>query len=381
MDKRKKDGKNSVRFKRHKWYDFLFQDSKFGTWYFVTSLPDGSRAKQSLKTKSVNEALEKANELKAKLFGEKLNRIKSGVKVASIESLYHEFMEWRRLSGKVSVKTALSSTSAWMNHMVHFWKGKTTEDWNHRGILEWETWFLKNRPNHVYFNIRKYVVMFQLWMFENKYITEIQKIEQLDSILKKSQRREKVGRVFSNDEIKALIDHASSNRFKLIISLAALTGARQMEIVRLKKEDIFFDSAENGWVIKYWSTKNGKYRDVGLPLELLELVKTVMNESESMWMFPAKHRDSHIPSQILNKEWSRIKKVARISRGNIRNQARFHDLRHTFATMTAENGWQPKIACEILDMNLSRYDKVYTHVSRAAKINMMKAVSLGHYFK
>lgn len=44
------------RFKRHSKYPFMFQDTKFGIWYFVKTI-NGKRVKRSTGEKQFNKAL------------------------------------------------------------------------------------------------------------------------------------------------------------------------------------------------------------------------------------------------------------------------------------------------------------------------------------
>ena len=64
------------------------------------------------------------------------------------------------------------------------------------------------------------------------------------------------------------------------------------------------------------------------------------------------------PSNLRNRSFKRIK-----ARGSIREDLRFHDLRHTCATLLLSRGHHPKLVQELLDhasvaMTLDRYSHV-----------------------
>jgi len=112
-----------------------------------------------------------------------------------------------------------------------------------------------------------------------------------------------------------------------IILLALTTGMRRGEILGLKWIDI---DLEKG-VAHLRDTKNSSPRSVPLvDLVLVELKRLYeQRESHKSLIFASRRAFGQID---VSKPWQEILKIAQI------NDLRFHDLRHTFTTLVAEQG-------------------------------------------
>ena len=87
--------------------------------------------------------------------------------------------------------------------------------------------------------------------------------------------------------------------------------------------------------------------------------------TDSVWVFPMPSDPTrHISSQVFDKVWFKCRSLAGVT-------GRYHDLRHTFATKTAEDGWPPVVACEVLDQSLAIYQKTYCKPSQESKTKWM----------
>ena len=149
---------------------------------------------------------------------------------------------------------------------------------------------------------------------------------------------------------------------------------RKMEAGKLKRESVDIQKK----VLRVWSFKNHEWREIPLMPEVADAFKEhYKHVAKSPWVFPmVTDPERHCSSQILDKGWYEARELA-----GIRGRLRFHDLRHTFATRTAEENWPPILACEILDMSLSVYQNTYCKGSLAKKDQLLRKTFAESYGK
>ncbi len=309
-------------------------------------------------------------------------RIVEGITSPPLSELFSDMID--DIGTDIGESTKGNYKKDWKHSIGPFWNNKTafdiSDEKNHK---KFKAWYLENRPK---LYARKAIVHFKKfcrWLLKNKHIQLLPDLSLLDEIHKtveKNAKRIVVGRVYSEDEISAMLASAKTiskneyfcSRAHLGVLLGVRCGLRkESEALRLKWENIDFKNR----IMKVWSMKNHKWRDVPLTQEVLKAftVQGVFTATNSIWVFPMPSDSTKpISGQIFDKVWHRVKKKANIVGYDDPGKARFHDLRHTFASKTADDGWPPKVACEILDMSLKEYDETYAHASTIKKIEMME---------
>ncbi len=183
----------------------------------------------------------------------------------------------------------------------------------------------------------------------------VKELEWMDDnpISKISHLREPKPRVryLSDEEYEILLKKAkeSTNPYiHTIISIALTTGARKMEILNLRWEDI--DLNANTAILR--ETKNGEYRVLQLIDPALEGLKELYEKrGSSPYVFP-----NHDGTGALDITycWKDLIKLAGIE------DFRFHDLRHTCASYLARNNSNMAIIAEILGHKDLKMTKRYT---------------------
>jgi integrase len=171
-------------------------------------------------------------------------------------------------------------------------------------------------------------------------------------------------KVWDLKQVKTFLKHAeSSGRYYVAFMLALTTGARKGEILGLRFKDIDWKgnriritqtlSNDGKEINPYTKTKSGS-RSIDLPEETIKFLKDHHQqiEKEKSQVDSGLYNDSdlvvcnefgaHANSSYLRKIFNKIIKKAKLP------QIRFHDMRHTHATILLLQGENPKIVSERL---------------------------------
>ncbi len=224
----------------------------------------------------------------------------------------------------------------------------------------------------------------------------------------RSQLERKIPVVLTRKEVSVLL--ASINpTYKLHAQLLYGSGLRQMELLRLRFQDIDFDYG----VIRIWQGKGGKNRQVTLAEELhpaLELQQKLVRKyfeqdisntlysgvwlpyalskkypnasKELKWqyLFPSNKlsvdpetklwRRHHSDPSALNKAIKQAAKQAKINK-----HVTCHTLRHSFATHLLESGADIRTVQEQLGHKDVKTTQIYTHVLNRGASNVTSPLS------
>lgn len=289
-------------------------------------------------------------------------REKKGIKNALLRDIWKELIEDK--SPQRHIHTVQGYNKEWTHGIEEFWGDKTAADINDDNCRKFENWYLKEKGTRTFFNTHKYLTMLFRYCEKQGYIKPPRPIvNDLDLVIRTKTKKEKVGRVYTPDEINAmLLTSATIPSVQLAILLGRFIGMRKMEVLTLEWTNFNLTAG----TLKIWSMKNKKWRTVSLPSWLLEKVIAYSEICPSKkYVFPAAEIPSNIPSQQFDILWKEVQARAGIEGYDVKNAARFHDLRHTCATQTALEGWPVAKACEMLDMSMNEYQRTYVHVNAA----------------
>lgn len=322
---------------------------------------------------------------KKKLESQGLSKEKATLKVigvsnSSIVYLWEKLIEEKKLES--SPGTMRTYSVSWKHGLSDFWGEKNVLDLNDDNLTEFKMFYLVSKGDRFAARTVIHLGMFVRWCNKKGHLTKLPDLnilKNLDDIVAKNTKRKKVGRAYTDIEVRDMlsvsktvhkIEHMCA-RIYLCILLGGKCGLRkESEILSLRWENIDISKR----TMKVWSMKNHNWREIPLPMIVLEgFLWQRRFSKDSPWVFPMQsNRNRHISGQILDQSWVRVKKKAKIKGHNEKGEARFHDLRHTFASKTADEGWPPKVACSILDMSLDQYDKIYAKASMSKKSEMME---------
>ena len=175
---------------------------------------------------------------------------------------------------------------------------------------------------------------------------------------------QKIPVVLSPEEVRRLLDAASSFKCRLLLSLAYGCGLRASEVVSLKVSDI--DSAQ--MVIRIDQAKGRKDRYVMLSPELLDMLRQWWKAARPQgWLFPGRPAVNPLTTRQLNRLFHLAAKAAETKKG-----ATLHSLRHSFATHLLESKLDIRMIQALLGHK--RLDTT-AHYTRVATDLISKVVS------
>ncbi len=175
--------------------------------------------------------------------------------------------------------------------------------------------------------------------------------------------RKKTMRTLTPDEVEVLLSSVKGEYYYPVIYTAISTGLRQAELLGLRWRDIDLDMLSLS-VSQVLYIRKGIYqfkepktahsrRRVAMTPKLATYLRQYKKERETLyWQLDreftldtlvfATHEDKPIDARILSHAFGRMAKRANL--GGVR----FHDLRHTFASLMLLRGAKPKVISEAL---------------------------------
>lgn len=176
-------------------------------------------------------------------------------------------------------------------------------------------------------------------------------------------------KVLTQNEIVRLLNQAYDEGYYEMFLLELTTGMRRGEILGLKWRDLNLETGELN--IKRQLTTKGisvpktksSIRTVLLPPDMLDLLREMKKTAKYDWIFPSpvKEGEPRNPTAITKR--FRIM----LERAHCKH-VRFHDLRHTFATMALENGMDVKtLSAMIGHVSSETTLNIYSHVTDTMK--------------
>ena len=203
----------------------------------------------------------------------------------------------------------------------------------------------------------------------------------------------------NSEESAAFLEAARGERLEALYILAVHCGLREGELLALRWEDVDLEAPKpallvrrtltrgedgRGWILGA-STKSGKGRRVRLTRQAAAALKDHRKRQleermrlAGLWqdkdlVFPNATGSLFNPSNLRNRSFKRIKVCA-----DVREDLRFHDLRHTCATLLLGEGVNAKVVSEMLGhasitITLNTYSHVLPHMQDSAA-DAMEAV-------
>jgi integrase len=190
----------------------------------------------------------------------------------------------------------------------------------------------------------------------------------------------------SSEQAKAFLEAVRGNRFEAAFVVALHCGLREGEILGLKWSDVDMDAgtlqvrrtlseALAGHLFE--PPKNGKGRSVKLTARAVDALRDhLTRQIEEIESLGDRYRDQGLvfPSQVgttMNAKNLTARSFKPLLKKAGLPDIRFHDLRHTFATLMLQNGEHPKVVQEMLAhatiaITMDTYSHVLPNMQRDA---------------
>jgi len=188
-------------------------------------------------------------------------------------------------------------------------------------------------------------------------------------VMKVTKPKQPQGRVrfLSDGEREALLRECKAGNnpdLYLAVVLALSTGARQMEVMSLRWDQVDL----NRKVITLYETKNGEIRALPLVHHAFELMKerAKVRRIDTHLVFPGANADKPI---LLRTPFDKA-----MARAGILN-FRWHDLRHSCASYLAMNGASLAEIAEVLGHKTLQMVKRYAHLSHAHTSKVVESMN------
>lgn len=222
------------------------------------------------------------------------------------------------------------------------------KDFGPTGPEDFVMWFQNERPGQKIFNARKYFLQVlkrarKLGLLNSQVVIE----------MKNPDPKRQAGKVYSDEEIQALFEHASSD-LKLQILMAYKMGMRRSEILKLRWDRL--NIHRQTIALKPEDTKIRRGREFKVPGFIWDILMTRREGIKSPYVFPSP-ADYSKPTLDNKSAWQGCKKKAKVS-------GRFHDLRHTFLThMIARERFNTTLVCEYAGLSNDELRETYLHAT------------------
>ncbi len=190
--------------------------------------------------------------------------------------------------------------------------------------------------------------------------------------------------VLTREELQRFLIQAQAEGYYELFLLDLATGLRRGELMALQWDDLDFETGvlnvnkqvydvRGQLQISEPKTKNS-IRKIVLPPAVVAVLKEYRKTVDSRWMFPSPVKeDAPITPGVVRKRLQLILEHAGCK------HVRFHDLRHTFATLALQNGMDVKTLSAMLGhVSAATTLDIYTHITddmqRTAAANIDRGI-------
>lgn len=189
--------------------------------------------------------------------------------------------------------------------------------------------------------------------------------------------------VLTHEEMQRFLIQAKEDGFYEMMLLEFATGMRRGELCALQWDDLNLRTGElsvqrqvihAAGELRFSVPKTkSSVRTVVLPPSVVNVLRELKERTASRWLFPSPVKeDAPMDPQSV---YRKMKKA--LARANCKD-IRFHDLRHTFATMALEHGMDVKTLSSVIGhISSTTTVDIYSHVTGAMQTQAAQKIDAG----
>lgn len=251
---------------------------------------------------------------------------------------------------RYSINSIETYTNAFRQFLMHF-KGQDVDVLNEKQIEQYINLQVTERKISVSYQ-KQLVAAIKFW-----YIGVLGKKLQLD-YLYPDRGEFKIPKVFSQQDIKKMLDTCENIKHKAILATIYSCGLRLSELVNLQIKDI--DSSSMTVTIR--QGKGKRDRVVVLSEKLLLLLRDYFVEYKPKdYLFEGQSRGKYSERSV-----QQVLKQT-LAKAKINKEGSVHTLRHSYATHLVEQGTDIRFVQELLGHKSIKTTLIYTHLTDATK--------------
>ena len=294
-----------------------------------------------------------------------------------------EYIEYKALT--LSQTTIYGYRNILKNHITPYFKKKSIQDITPKDIQDYIT--AKANTAISLQSIKKHVALLYS-VFQNAYrgrIIDENPIDRLERIKAPSSKME----CMNAQEISSLCSNLVGTQLEVPVKLAAYLGLRRGEVLGLKWEHVDFDNAtiricntrtEAGHtVIEKQPKTERSNRQLQLTPELVDFLKRQQQKQASISRWTNEPQD-YVVTMDNGKAFDPNYLSEAFHKHLVKNDykpIRFHDLRHSFASIANNAGTSLRDISEAMGhSNISTTSDIYTHEFSQTKTKAVNAVAL-----
>lgn len=179
--------------------------------------------------------------------------------------------------------------------------------------------------------------------------------------IKHPKRPQKIPTLLTRFEINKLLESYDNKKHRLLIALSYAAGLRVSEAVKLQVKDIDLDEK----LLFVRGGKGQKDRRTVISEKIIEDIKILSAGKKPIDPLFDSQQGGAITIRTAQKVFE-----TGLEKANIKKQATFHSLRHSFATHVLENGVDVRYVQELLGHNNIRTTQRYTQLTNPALKNI-----------
>ena len=173
--------------------------------------------------------------------------------------------------------------------------------------------------------------------------------------IKKPKIPEKQPIYFSTDEYDKLINKIDSNDIKDIVLFAVNTGLRQMELLRLRWEQVNIDKKLLYINNLVYLSKTGKIRTIPLNDNAMKVLIRRFSNNKNDYIF-------NFEGKPMKQEFISHRFKSYVKNAGINPKLNFHSLRHTFASWLVQKGVTIYDVSKLLGHSTIKSTEIYAHL-------------------